>query len=90
MSLSDLIVLSLATLYLAYALTKTHGAGGLFAWVREHLPLGGLTSCIVCAAFWIGMAFYGLWLTPLQPIVYVFAAAGGAVVIGNYVGLAQK
>lgn len=90
MNPSDLIVLSLATLYLTHALTKTHGPVGVFETIRSKYPLGGLTTCLVCAAFWIAVVFYLLWLTPLQPIVYVFAAAGGAVVVGHYVGMAQQ
>lgn len=86
----DLLVIALATLYLSYALTKTHGPFELFATIRTKLPLGGLTTCMVCAAFWIAALFYLLWLTPLQPLVYVFAAAGGAVLASYYVGMAQQ
>lgn len=86
----DLIVIALATLYLSYALTKTHGPFEVFATIRTKLPLGGLTTCMVCAAFWLAAAFYLLWLTPLQSLVYVFAVAGGAVTLGNYVGLNQQ
>lgn len=87
MSLSDLLVVTLATLYAAHAITGTHGAFGVFTWVRAHLPLGGLTSCIVCMAFWCALVFYGLWLTPLQPIVWIVATAGGAVFAARYVGM---
>lgn len=90
MTPTDLIILGMATLYLAYAVTKTHGAFGMFTWIRNHLPLGGLTDCIVCCAFWCGLAFYLLWLTPLQPIVYIFAIAGLAVFAGAYTGMNQQ
>lgn len=90
MNPSDLLILVLATLYFAYALTKTHGPFGVFETVRAKVPLGGLTTCLVCAAFWVAVVFYLLWITPLQPLVYIFAAAGGAVVVGHYVGMAQQ
>ena len=43
----DLIILALATGYWAHAISKTHGAFGMFEWTRKHLPLGGLTTCPV-------------------------------------------
>lgn len=90
MSLSDLLILALATCYLSYALTRTHGIFGMFTWIRLHLPLGGLTACVVCAAFWSALVFYALLQTDLRLIVYIFAGAGGAVVVANYVGLNQQ
>lgn len=89
LSLTDLLILALATLYLSFALTKTHGAFGMFAWIRQRLPLGGATSCIVCAAFWMALAMYIVWLTPLRPLVDVLALAGGATMAAYYVGMAQ-
>lgn len=90
MNIADLAVIAVATLYLAYALTKTHGAFGMFSWIREHLPLGGMTACIVCAAFWCAVAFYAVWFTPLQPLVWIVAAAGLAVLAGQYTGMNQQ
>ncbi len=89
LSLPDLLILALATLYSAYALTKTHGPFGMFVALRNHLPLGGLTTCMTCAAFWLALLFWALWQTPVQPAVMVFAAAGGAVFLAQYVGLNQ-
>ena len=90
MTVLDLLIVAFASLYAAYAITKTYGAFGMFVWIRERFPLGGLTSCIVCAAIWCAAAFYLLMLTPLHPIVEIFAVAGAAVVIGHYVGMAQQ
>lgn len=90
MTLADLAVVALATLYAAFALTKTHGPFGVFTWIRARLPLGGVTACIVCAAFWCSVTFYVLWLTPARPLVWVFAAAGLAVFAGQYVGMNQQ
>jgi hypothetical protein len=33
----DLVLIALATWYVSYALTSTHGPGGIFAWVRENV-----------------------------------------------------
>lgn len=89
MEIADLLTLAAATYYLTYALVKSKGAFGMFAWLREHLPLGGLTTCFVCAAFWIGAAFYLLWLTPARVVVYPFALAGLAVMVSGYLGAGQ-
>lgn len=35
--MTDLVILALATWYAAYAVTSTHGPGGVFDWVREHV-----------------------------------------------------
>lgn len=40
MILERLLLIGLATWYISYALTSTHGPGGLFEWVREHVPHG--------------------------------------------------
>lgn len=89
MTALDLLVLSLATLYAAHAITHTHGAFGMFAWVREHLPLGGLTTCIVCMAIWCAAFFWVLLQTDFRPLCYVFAVAGGAVLAAQYTGMNQ-
>jgi len=85
----DLIILALATGYWAHAISKTHGAFGMFEWTRKHLPLGGLTTCPVCLSFWIAIAFWLLIPTPLYPIVTISAAAGAATLVGFYTGMWQ-
>jgi hypothetical protein len=35
--MSDLILIALATWYVSYAVTSTHGPGGIFEWVRENV-----------------------------------------------------
>lgn len=82
----DLAILTLATWYAAYSVATKGGPWNVFEWLRQHVPLGGLTQCIVCLAFWFGAAFYLLSLTPLAPVVYPFAAAGGAILLYRYTG----
>lgn len=38
--MTDLLIIALATWYVAYAVTSTHGPGGVFEWIREHVPHG--------------------------------------------------
>lgn len=81
----DFIVLALATWYLAYSIAHKDGPWQLFKRVRERLPLGGLTACIVCLSFWIGGAFYVLSIVA-QPVVSVFAVAGLAILLHRFTG----
>lgn len=85
-TLPDLLTLALATWYLAYALTKTHGPFNAFENIRKRFVLGGLTTCMVCASVWIAGALYLLWLTPVQPLVYLPAIAGAALMLGSWTG----
>lgn len=72
----DFFALALATFYAAYAVSNTHGPFKVFVWLREHLPLGGLTGCIVCLSPWMAALFYAVLLTPVAPLVYIIAAGG--------------
>lgn len=82
----DFLLLLLATWYAAYVVATKGGPFDIFGRLRTYLPLGGLTACIVCLAFWFGVVFYVLLLTPLAPIVYPFAAAGAAILLYRYTG----
>lgn len=35
--MTDLLLIALATWYVSFALASTHGPGGVFEWVREHV-----------------------------------------------------
>ena len=83
----DLIVLVLATFYLAYAVTKTHGPYSAFAWLRTKVSLGGLTACIVCLTFWVALLMWFLISTHMLTfVVYALAGAGGAIALYRYTG----
>lgn len=45
--MTDLILIGLATWYVAYAVTSTHGPGGIFEWVRENVWHGRRGKLIV-------------------------------------------
>lgn len=89
MSLTDLLVLAAAALYVAYAIGWSHGPGGVFAWIREHMPLGGATACPFCLSFWAALGLWLIWQTPVQPFIYVLAAAGLAAAVGTYTGIGE-
>ena len=82
----DLLVVALATFYCAYAISATHGPWHVFEWLRAHLPLGGLTACLVCLSPWLAALFYVLMLTPLSPIGDILAIAGASVFIYRWTG----
>ena len=82
----ELIVLALATFYAAHAISASYGPWHVFEWLRVHLPLGGLTACLVCLSVWLALAFYLLMQTPLLPLVQIFAAAGASVLVWRYTG----
>lgn len=35
--MTDLLIIALATWYVSYAVTSTHGPGGVFEWVRDNI-----------------------------------------------------
>lgn len=82
----DIAVLALATWRLSYAITKEKGPFAVFATLRERLPLGGLTTCLKCASFWIAFVLLVLYATPLRVVVIVFALSGLALMLGAYTG----
>lgn len=82
----DLLVVSLATFYVAYAISSTHGPWHIFEWLRGHLPLGGLTGCIVCLSPWVGLLFYLLLTTPVAWIAWVFGVAGASIFAYRWTG----
>lgn len=86
----SLLALALATGYWSYAISQTRGAFGIFEWTRQHLPLGGLTTCPICLSFWLALVLWLLIQTPLAPLVTISAAAGAATLLGWYVGLWQQ
>lgn len=86
MSFVDVVIVALAGFYPAYALTSTTGPLNVFKRIHTRLPMGGLTTCFVCAEFWFCLGFYALFRLGLTDIVYPFAAAGAALVLFRYTG----
>ena len=82
----DLLLISLATFYLAYAISGTHGPFHIFELMRTRFPIGGLTECLVCLSPWLALLFAVLLLTPLAFFVWILAAAGISVLLWRYTG----
>lgn len=83
----SLLVLALATWRLAYLITSERGPFNLAGRFRERFPLGGLTTCLKCASIWTAVGCYLLWLTPLQPLVWLLAVSGAALMLASYTGV---
>lgn len=87
----DLLLISLAALYITHVFTTKEGPFRLFVWLRDHLRqrLGGLLGCFFCLIFWSALILFGLY--HLQPygqwVVWVLAIAGAACVVRSYSGL---
>lgn len=87
MSVFELFVIALAGWRLGYFVTHERGPFGVMLSLRNKTTIGGLLTCIKCAIFWTVALMYGLILTPLAPIVYVFAASGTALMLASYTGV---
>lgn len=81
MTLLELVTLSAASWYIAFAVTSTSGPFHVFEWVREHLPLGGLTTCIICLMIWVALI---LRLIGSNVVTDALAIAGLALWIHAY------
>lgn len=79
----DLLLIVLATWYVSYALTSTHGPFNFFDTLRKNLPHGGLLDCPVCLAFWAALI---LLLVPMGIVVQALALAGGAMLLHSFAG----
>ena len=87
LALLDLVLLALATWYVAEVVTHQDGPFGVFDWLRRRFPLGGLTSCIVCASFWAALVLFVVHWRIAPVVTWVFAAAGLALMLRSYTGV---
>lgn len=79
----DLVLIALATWYVAYAVTSTHGPFKIFETLRKSIPHGGLLDCPVCLSFWAALI---LLLVPMGIVVQALALAGGAMLLHGLAG----
>lgn len=82
----DLLLIALSSFYVAYAVSSTHGPFNAFATLRQRVPLGGLTQCMVCLSPWVAALAYYLLTTPAAWLVWIFAGAGLSVFAWRYTG----
>lgn len=83
MTLFDVLYYSAAAWYIAYVVTSSAGPFNVFVWIREHLPLGGLTSCIICLMIWTALA---LRLIGHNIVTDALAVAGVALWLHSFTG----
>lgn len=93
MNILDLLILALATMYLAEVITGTDGPFGVFRALRDKTRkrLGGMLECIKCTGFWVALILGAIWL--LVPfgtyLVTALAIVGGALALRSYSGVAH-
>lgn len=83
MNLLDWLYFAAAAWYISYSLTHTHGPFGIFEWIREQLPLGGLTNCIICLMVWAALI---LSLIGRNVVTDALAIAGVALWLHGFTG----
>lgn len=94
LSLLELVVLSLATWRTAYFIARDHAPFGLMKRLRARVVKNKdephVLTCIICSSVWAAILMLALWYTPLQPLVWIAAISGGALMLGNYTGSSQQ
>lgn len=83
MTLIDLIALAAACWYIAYVVSTSEGPFAVFKRLRALLPLGGLTACIICLAFWVAQL---LALVTGHTFIEGLAIAGTALWLHSFFG----
>lgn len=84
----DMLLLVSAVVYVAYAISSTHGPFHLFQRLRQTFPLGGVTTCIVCLMPWVSVLLLLLYTVAWgQMIVTVLALSGTALMLVAYTGV---
>lgn len=84
----DWLLLAVATWRLSYLLTGETGPFLFAQRLRELRPLTGVLSCIYCASVWVAAALWSVYqYEQLQPIVWILAISGAALMLRNYTGV---
>lgn len=86
MSVGDLLFLAIACWRLAYMLTSESGPFGVFGRLRAATTFGGLLDCLYCASVWTALIMLALYVTPLRPVVWVFAVSGAGLMLKSWTG----
>jgi len=83
----DFLILAAAAWRLAYLISTESAPFNVMGRFRERYPLGGGTACLKCVSVWTAALVFGLWLTPLQSLVWIAAISGAALMLGSYTGV---
>lgn len=100
MTAADFLILSLACWRVAYLVSHDQMPFGyLRDWIVRQRGyakpvlsqqfgawLYHFLGCIRCMSVWAAILTFLLWFTPLQPIVYIAAISGGALMLHKYTG----
>lgn len=84
----DLLLLAVATLWVAHVITATQGPGRLFLRLRDatRQRLAGLFDCIWCTSVWVALLMF--FLHQFVPgLTWIFAIAGAALMLRSYTGV---
>ena len=91
MVLPDLLILSIATWRLANLIAREDGPYHLIGAFRSRFAILQRDDrnhyCVYCTSVWVAIALTLLWLTPLQPVVWVLAISGAALMLASYSGV---
>lgn len=87
MSAFEFLVVALACWRAAHLVVNEDAPFRLMARLRVRTTLGGLLTCIYCASMWTAALMLALWGTPLQPVVWIAAVSGAALMLRSYTGV---
>lgn len=90
MTLFDLLLIGLASLYITHVMTTNTGPFRVFVWLRDRMRtlLGGLFDCFFCLIVWVALVMLAIYQT-YPPMVWVLAIAGAAILAWTYSGLSD-
>lgn len=87
MTLTDFLILALATWRTAHLAVNEDAPFRLMARIRARTMLGGALNCVYCMSIWTAALMLALWFTPLQPVVMAMALSGAALMLRSYTGV---
>lgn len=88
LTLLDVLIITVATLYLAEVVTSKDGPFGVFKRLRELPSVGvGFLSCIWCVAPWMAVGVLAIYYLVWSVLVWPFAIAGLALALRSYTGV---
>jgi len=81
MNVMEWVYFMAASWYLAYVISNSVGPFRIFVLIRHYLPLGGLTTCIICLMPWIAFILHTIGHNPFTDAL---AIAGGALWVHGF------
>jgi hypothetical protein len=72
---------------MAYMVVREDGPANMFGRIRYRFAWTGALQCVYCMSVWTAGVAYLLWLTPLQPLVWIAAISGAALMLASWTGV---